>query len=711
MAISPPTTELGATNTSPSLPGLPGWASFGSLVDDLERSPALKWPTSVRDTYPAMRNDSQVEALFYATTLRVRRYRYAIDPNGARDEIVEKVSADYGLPIVGDDARPRPRSQGRFEWDQHLNLVLLALLFGHYFFEQVGEIGPDGLWHLRKLAPRAPHTIDQIQVADDGGLVSIRQNVAPRRATNGFMAMPPEIPVGRLVAYVWDQEPGMWTGRSMLRSVYREWRAKDELIRADVVKHVRNGLGVPTAKQTEKDIDPNAAAQALSTASRWRSGDNVAAFMPYGVDVELKGVQGTLPDALPSIARHDEAMSRRWLAMLLQLGQTETGSRALGGEFADVLQDTHDAIAGWACGVMSKHQLEDDVVWNYGEGEEFAPLVTFERRDDPELGVQDLINMVDKGLITIDPDLEAWLRARYQLPERRAAGAAALASRRGTRRHRPVAAAAGDVKLPDRPLRRQPYPQEVAARIDFDSADVQWRDARDLLVHHWGEVRDAQIADLRDQIEAANGDLSVLSQLSTDPAGADVIAARLRTVADQGAAAALAEAAGQGVDLDAPDLGDVHAQLEARSEAVAALLARSLSEAAGRKAVAITGGSLTPTEVADQVAGYLNGLTDTYLEDQFAGAVTAAQNAGRKATIEQAATAADTTRIYASELLDENTCEPCTGVDGTEYGSLEDAEADYPTGGYSECLGGPRCRGTLVAVYGETDPTLQEPGA
>jgi len=41
-------------------------------------------------------------------------------------------------------------------------------------------------------------------------------------------------------------------------------------------------------------------------------------------------------------------------------------------------------------------------------------------------------------------------------------------------------------------------------------------------------------------------------------------------------------------------------------------------------------------------------------------------------------------------------------VDGREYGpDISAAERDYPTGGYKECKGGPRCRGTLVAVYAE----------
>lgn len=64
-----------------------------------------------------------------------------------------------------------------------------------------------------------------------------------------------------------------------------------------------------------------------------------------------------------------------------------------------------------------------------------------------------------------------------------------------------------------------------------------------------------------------------------------------------------------------------------------------------------------------------------------------------------AAAAAEPTRIYASELLDGNTCPACADVDGREYDSLEAAREDYPLGGFARCDGGPRCRGTLVYEY------------
>jgi hypothetical protein len=63
-------------------------------------------------------------------------------------------------------------------------------------------------------------------------------------------------------------------------------------------------------------------------------------------------------------------------------------------------------------------------------------------------------------------------------------------------------------------------------------------------------------------------------------------------------------------------------------------------------------------------------------------------------------------QIYASELLDANCCSPCIAEDGRQFESLEEAARSYPTGGYRNCEGGPRCRGTLVAVYDEAAPTV-----
>lgn len=54
-------------------------------------------------------------------------------------------------------------------------------------------------------------------------------------------------------------------------------------------------------------------------------------------------------------------------------------------------------------------------------------------------------------------------------------------------------------------------------------------------------------------------------------------------------------------------------------------------------------------------------------------------------------------RIYAGELLDGSTCPRCEDIDGYEFADEEEAERWYPAGGPMRyCLGGNRCRGTLI---------------
>lgn len=69
-------------------------------------------------------------------------------------------------------------------------------------------------------------------------------------------------------------------------------------------------------------------------------------------------------------------------------------------------------------------------------------------------------------------------------------------------------------------------------------------------------------------------------------------------------------------------------------------------------------------------------------------------------------------RIYASALLDRNTCPACYGLDGKEYGSVEESLVDFPSGGYIGCDGGLRCRCSRVFVWpseGTTGPDRERP--
>lgn len=408
-----PTREIGSIlNGTFSALGMAKWTTF---VDDFEFVPDLVWPRSVQ-TFDIMRTDSQLAALFRATSLAVRKMKWSIDPNGAEDELVNHFSQDYNLPINGESPKDgqlrqtKLRAKGRFAFKDHMRLALLSGVWGHYYFEQVGEIGDDGKWHLRKLAERPPRTIQDFRIADDGGLISIIQNVS--RGGGTFASPVPEIPVDNLVGYINEKEGANWTGRSWFRDCYKNWLIKDRLVRIDAVNHERAG-GVPYI-EAHPGATPAEIQSLNQMAQGFRVGDTSGGAVPAGAKFQI--AKGTNSSVIESIKYHDEAMARFFMLMIMQLGMTKTGSRALGDTFVEFWADGLSAVAQGFADTFNEHVIEDDVDWNWGPETEQVPLIMFEV--DPLLAVQDLATMIDKGAIEVDDELEFYVRKEMGLPDK-----------------------------------------------------------------------------------------------------------------------------------------------------------------------------------------------------------------------------------------------------------------------------------------------------
>jgi hypothetical protein len=451
-AISkPPTTEVGAMGDTAGVwvDGRPNWSYF--MGDEQEYVPELQWKPGgmgMVAAYHMMRSDAQVQGLYMGSTLPIRRYLWHIEPNGAREEVVTKLSQDYGIPIKGQEDQPRGRSKRRFSFQHHLRHALLAILYGHMFFEQVGDIGDDGLWHLRKLGPRMPKSIMEISVADDGGLQAIKQNIQKRTAQSMFEPYR-TIPVEKLVAYIWEQEGGNWIGRSMLRGIYKNWLLKDTVLRVGAINIERAG-GVPVITGP-KGATPEDLAVLARMARQFRVGEGSGGAIPNGAELNLARAAGG-EEAVNYIKLQNEEMGRGWLMMFMNLGQATTGSYALGSSLIDYVMNSQETIANWYVDIFNEHIIEDDVDWNWGEDEP-APLLGYTRRDDRQLAVADLVQLIDKGVIQVDDELESWIRDEYQMPRRAESSTPRTLPAQAKRRKR--------VARSDSPAASPARPQEV----------------------------------------------------------------------------------------------------------------------------------------------------------------------------------------------------------------------------------------------------------
>jgi hypothetical protein len=382
--------------------------TFTWWLDENETTPELQFPMSVRVFDSMRRTDSQVTSVLEAVCQPVERTPWRIDPNGARDEVVQLVADDFGLPIAGQTQVRTPlRSKGRFSWSEHLQLALLMLPYGFSYFEQLYRVDNDGSRaHLAKLEFRPQTTIDHVEVATDGGLVYVRQRwTAAERA-------PLPIPVDRLVAYVHRREGGNWLGMSILRPVYKNWLLKDRLLRVQAQTIERNGMGIPVYEGAENEASLTAG---LGMATSLRSGEAAGAATPFGAKLRLMGVEGTLPDAKPAIEYHDQQIARAVLAHFLNLG-TQTGSWALGSTFADFFTLSLQTLAQQIADTTTQHVIEDLVDVNWGPDEPAPRLCFDEIGSRQQATAESLKSLVDAGILHPDEVLEGATRQFYGLP-------------------------------------------------------------------------------------------------------------------------------------------------------------------------------------------------------------------------------------------------------------------------------------------------------
>ncbi|MCA1571719.1 MAG: hypothetical protein LC798_15675 [Chloroflexi bacterium] len=720
--------------------GIAPWATFTSQAR--EHVPELTGRVA-HATYEKILTDTKAWELFSGTVLPVESYEWWLDPNGNDLGRVALLAEDFGLPVGPPEEREDDAEHtslpDEFDFGDIVHEALYALAFGHYYFEWTGEIR-QGLWRLTELAPMHPSTIREIRGTRSGRLDWVTQDGAESVTLMGgtlWAGQAPRIRPNNLIPFVfWPDATRRWTGRSLLRPIYRPWLCKDCLVRIDLTNHERAG-GVPWVSTDERY-----AGQDLSDlqrlAAEFRVDEEGGAALPPGAMLNLARVAGS--DAVASLRWHDEQMVGSWHAMVRQLGTTLTGSRALGGTFQDLEALFRRSIAEWLRKTVNRWALARWWYWNFGERD--GPVLRFTA---PALEASSETEPVPAP--GADPPPEGGgppPRAATARPSPRPAGADAPrevrpgsgrapasgasaprgsnadgirrgAQARGNGEHGVRAsgaeAPADDVtggafsrhRLPDRELRRQAYPHEVTAAVDFAAIEVAYDDATDrldsLFLSEWLPQQTAAIGDAitytrsgtaRQRVRAVD-----MARIRVPVVGAGAIADVLYDVAVQGASEALAELGAQGHPLDAPSEAALRALVNDHAAAVAEMISDGLALAARRRAVQLTGAGMTPAALAGEVVGYLEGLAHDWERQQLAGAAQQGLNAGRLHVYEQVEPVAS---YYISALLDGATCAPCREDDGRELDSMAEVRRILPAGGNASCLGGPRCRCTAVAA-------------
>lgn len=377
---------------------------YGTSYTDLtETIPALAWPQSVQ-TYAAMRNDTQISAILKAYTLPLRSATWQINPKGCKDEVVEMCADAYGMSIIGDeDSQDSPFRTRGVIWDEHLDVALDMLIYGHMPFAIGGDVTGDPLqWHLTTLSERMPSTITEINVNRDGTLKDIVQ----------FGETEP-IKAGNLLWYSHEKRGGNWVGRSMIREAYAPWLIKHEMWRVLATSSRRFGTGIPVVNAPVGATDAQIEI-ARQLASAMRVGDQAGIGLPDGYSAQIAAMTGSLPDTLSFVRYLDQQIAQSVLATVLNLDASPNGSRALGETMLNLLRMSWNAVAK-EIALPANRLLANMVDWNYGD-KEAVPRIVIADLDRPEPTAEAVGSLISMGAIKYDPSLEAAMRDRYQLP-------------------------------------------------------------------------------------------------------------------------------------------------------------------------------------------------------------------------------------------------------------------------------------------------------
>jgi len=390
---------------------LSGGIGTGQLVDMvLETVPDLWWPNSVR-MYARMRHDPQLAAVLKAYTYPIRRASWAVDGSGCRPEVTQLVADELGLNILGQDETPSGRKRRKFQWTEHLRMSLLDLTFGHMAFERIYDTTGEQT-RIAAAYERMPQTIWRIDIDKaDGEITEIRQHydMNPDK---------PGIKRNALVWYAHEREGANWVGQSLLRPAWAFWLLKHETARVHAISIRRFGTGILEV-QAPPGATPGQIAEAQQYASAIRVSETGGAGLPAGFTSNLRGMVGSVPDAVAFIEYLDKQMTRSTLTSLLDLADTTHGSRALGETFMDLfllaLQSIADTHAEQGTDQLSVPLVD----YNWGEDEPAPRIICGDVGAQHEVTANTMQLLLSSGAISADPALEEYIRKEYKLPDRK----------------------------------------------------------------------------------------------------------------------------------------------------------------------------------------------------------------------------------------------------------------------------------------------------
>ena len=400
---------------------------FKGALKTSEYHPYLQGTNGVRVYDRMQREDGQVGGVLDMLKQPIKACRWFVDCEN--EEVRDFLTANLGLDRNGGVSATAVDGEGQVSGDDSLITMsidferfiresITCLEFGFSLFEKTFELRSDGKLHLRQLGFRPQVSIDGFNCEDqDPDFRSVEQVIElyPKKETIN-------IPREQCVYFGPNTVGHDYWGMSVLRRAYMHWFFKSELYQIDGIAHDRFGVGVPYSKYPPRasDEDLKRMGQILKNLSSHEQsyvqipGDGGSGKGGWEVGFLGLDANGRI-DPLPSIEHHNNGIAKSVLVLFMDIGSSQTGSRATSMTLSDVF---YHGLVGYVNHIkygINRQIIAPLLAYNYPGVEAMVDYNNLRRQSLTELSTN-LSKLGSQGFITPDRETEEHLRGLAEMP-------------------------------------------------------------------------------------------------------------------------------------------------------------------------------------------------------------------------------------------------------------------------------------------------------
>ena len=369
---------------------------ISGIINGNEYNPQLKGPKRIQQYDEMRQGDAHVRGSLKVVKLPILSANWRIQAGG--ESRFDKQVAEF----IDDAIFVQPTRT----WQETLTNILLYLDYGVMPFEKVYKFREDGKITLKKLAVRHPRTISRWELKDGG-------NGIEQTTVNGVY----EIPMAKMVVFVNEKEGDNWEGNSILRSAWKHWKFKDRAELIEVMAMEKHGLGVPMGS-TPPGATPEDEAKLDEILKNMRANENGFVRKPTDFTVEMMDMKsGSVKNPNEFIKRQEWAIMLNVLATFMQLGSGSSGSWSLARNNNAFFIMALEYVAKHIAQTFNKYVIKDLVDMNFET--DVYPELVYDKIGDTDVNMLTtaLQRAIQTGVLTVDSNLEIWLREVMDLPE------------------------------------------------------------------------------------------------------------------------------------------------------------------------------------------------------------------------------------------------------------------------------------------------------